>query len=109
MSFRVELTEKASNDLHRLMAWLAERSPGAEDRLSVRFDKALSRLESNPFTCGLAFENSDEFEDEVRHLLFETGKGRIYRALFIVRADVVKVLTIKAPGEKPARPDDLTS
>jgi plasmid stabilization system protein ParE len=108
MSYRVELTDRAYRDLDRLMNWLAERSPGAEERLLARFQKALIRLESNPFTCGFAFENS-EFPDELRHLLFETRKGRVYRALFVVRDDVVKVLTIRAPDEKPIRPDDLAT
>jgi plasmid stabilization system protein ParE len=108
MSFRVELTDRAYLDLDRLMAWLAERSPGSEDRLSARFHEALLRLESNPYTCGLAFEHL-ESREELRHLLFETRKGRIYRALFVVRGNLVKVLTIQAPGEKPIRPEDLTA
>ena len=106
MSFRVELAERAYQDLDRLMAWLAERSPGAEDRFSARSHEAILRLESNPFACGLAFE-SPEFAEELRHLLFETRKGRVYHALFIMRGDVVKVLSIQAPGEKPVRPEDL--
>ena len=105
MSYRVEMTDRAYRDLDRLMTWLAERSPSAEDRLYARFHKALSRLESNPFSCGLAFENS-EFPEELRHLLFETREGRVYRALFIVRGDVVTILSVRAPGEKPARPEE---
>ena len=105
MSFRVELTARALRDLDRLMAWLAERSPGSEDRLSTRLYQVLPRLETNPFVCGFAYENPD-FPEELRHLLFETRKNRVYRVLFIIRGDVVKVLCIRAPGEKPVRPDD---
>jgi hypothetical protein len=55
----------------------------------------------------LAYENPD-FPEELRHLLFKLSKkGRKYRALFIVREDVVKVLTIRAPGERPVRPEDI--
>jgi plasmid stabilization system protein ParE len=107
MSFRVELTEGAYADLDRLMGWLAERSsPAAADRLSARFYEALTRLESNPFSCGIAYENRF-FPEEIRHLLFKVWKGRSYRALFIVQGEVVRILCIRAPGEKPARPEDI--
>jgi plasmid stabilization system protein ParE len=101
MSFRVELTAGAYSDLDRLMTWLEERSShAAADRLSARFHKALDRLESRPLSCGLAFENR-YFPTEVRHLLFEVWKGKPYRALFIVQDDLVKILCIRAPGERP--------
>jgi hypothetical protein len=54
--------------------------------LSARFYEALDRLESRPFSCGLAYENR-YFPTEVRHLLFEVWKGKSYRALFIVQDD----------------------
>ena len=80
MSYRVELTEGAYADLDRLMDWLAQRSsPEAADRLSARFYEALPRLESNPFSCGLAYENRF-FPEEIRHLLFKVWKGKSYRA-----------------------------
>ena len=97
MSFRVEITAGAYADLDRLMAWLITRSsPEAAERLSARFYKALDRLESRPFSCGHAYENR-EFAEEIRHLLFEIWKGRPYRALFIVRDDLVKILCIRTP------------
>jgi plasmid stabilization system protein ParE len=56
MSYRVELTEGAYADFDRLTTSLAQRSPEAADRLSARFYEALSRLESHPHACGLAYE-----------------------------------------------------
>ena len=107
MSFHVELTASAYADLDRLMVWLEERSsPAAADRLSERFYKALDRLETRPFTCGIAYE-SRNFPTEVRHLLFEVWKGKPYRALFCVQNDVVKVICIRAPGEKPVKAKDI--
>ena len=102
------MTEGAYDVLDRLMGWLAERLPGAEDRLSSRFLEAIQRLETNPFTCGLAYENP-LFDEEVRHHLFETRKGRVYRALFVIRGSLVKVLCVRAPGEKPVQREDLGS
>jgi plasmid stabilization system protein ParE len=107
MSFRVELTAGAYADLDRLSAWIKGRSSeSAADRFFDRFDEALDRLESRPLSCGLAYENR-YFPQEVRHLLFEVWKGKPYRALFIVQDDVVKILCIRAPGEKPVKPKDV--
>lgn len=107
MSFRVELTAGAYADLDRLMAWLEERSSHeAAERLSARFCEALDRLESRPHSCGLAYENR-YFPEEIRHLLIEVWKSKPYRALFIVQADLVKILCIRAPGEKPVKPDEI--
>jgi hypothetical protein len=107
VSFRVELTAGAYGDLDRLMEWLEERSlPAQADRLSARFYAALERLEHRPLSCGLAYENH-YFPIEVRHLLFEVHKGKPYRALFIVQDKVVKILCIRAPGEKPVKPKDV--
>jgi hypothetical protein len=89
------------------MYWLSERSSlDAADRLSARFFESLFHLEANPFSCGLAYENR-HFVDEVRHLLFDASKGQTYRALFTVQGDVVRILCIRAPGEKPVRPRDI--
>jgi hypothetical protein len=109
MSFRVEMTDGAYVELDNRMDWLSKRSSlDAADRLSARFYESLSRLEFNPFSCGLAYENR-HFADEVRHLLFEVSKGQIYRALFTVKGDVVKILCVRAPGEKPVRPKDIAT
>ncbi len=69
------------------------------------FNEALPRLESFPYSCGLAYENA-VFPEELRHLLFGFKKGRLYRALFIIRGDLVKILCIRAPGERPIKPED---
>jgi hypothetical protein len=107
MSYRVELTVGALADLDRLMAGLEERSSSeTADRLSARFYEALDRLESRPLSCGLAYENR-YFPKEVRHLLFDVWKGKPYRALFVVQDDLVRILCIRAPGEKPVKSKDV--
>lgn len=107
MTFRVRLTKDAAADFERRLTILAERSPEAALRLNVRFEKALFRLRDFPFTCGLAYENP-AFPEELRNLLFGVHSKRRYRALFVIREDEVVVLAIRAPGEKPIHPDDLS-
>jgi hypothetical protein len=106
MNYRVELTEGALGDLDRLTAQLAERWPEGSERITARFYAALARLESFPLACGLAYE-SRFFPHEVRHLMFDIRKGRTYRAVFAVQGDCVRVLAVRAPGEKPVKPEDI--
>ena len=84
MTYRVQLTEGALADLDRLTTNLAQWSPEAADRLTRHFHEALPRLESFPIACGLAYESAD-FDEPIRHLLFDLRRGRTYRALFVVR------------------------
>jgi plasmid stabilization system protein ParE len=106
MSFQVEITETAYADLDRMLGWLAEHSSEAAARLSAQFERALNRLESFPFSCGQAYENSLVSED-LRHLLFGIRKGRSCRALFVIRGVVVTILRIRGPGQQPATREDL--
>ncbi len=107
MSYHVRLTRDAEADLEERITSLAERSPEAAQRLNDRFEKALFRLRDFPLSCGLAHE-IPRFAEELRHLLFGIHPRRLYRALFTVRGDEVVILAIRAPGEKPVRPGDVT-
>ena len=106
MRFRVELSKPAEADLDQLLASLRVRSPRAAERLACGFWKALAALHSHPFPCGLAYESPD-FSEDLRHRLFWINAKRKYRALFVVRGEVVHVASIRAPGEKPVRPGDI--
>ena len=106
MTYHVEISSRAEADLDRLLTALGELSPKASSRLARKFWQAIKRLRSYPLACGLAYENR-HFPEEMRHLLFFVNPRKKYRALFFVRSDVVHVLCIRAPGEKPVRPKDI--
>jgi plasmid stabilization system protein ParE len=106
MSYPIELTARAEADINRIYDQLSRRSPEGAVRWYESFWDAVERLRVNPFTCALAFEH-EEFEEELRHFLFGTRKGRTYRALFVVREDVVKIVAVRWPGERPMKPEDI--
>jgi hypothetical protein len=39
--------------------------------------------------------------------IFRTRRGRTYRALFVIRGDIVQILCVRGPGEKPVKPEDI--
>jgi plasmid stabilization system protein ParE len=108
MSFRVMLTTNAARDFEHRLTTLAGRSPALALRLNERFEKALLRLRDFPLSCGVAYKNPS-FSEDLRHVLFGARPKRKYRALFVVRDDEVVILAIRAPGEKPVKPNDVIS
>jgi plasmid stabilization system protein ParE len=106
MSYRVVLTARAEADLDRIYGRLAQGSPEGAARWYESFWSATERLKTQPFLCNLAHEH-DRFQEEVRHLLFGTKRGRTYRALFVVRANSVIIVAVRWPGERPLRPSDV--
>ncbi len=108
MSYEVAISRRAEADLDRLLAKLKDSSPKASARLARNFWKALQRLRSYPLACGLAYENR-YFSEELRHLLFFANPHKKYKALFVVRGDVVHILCIRAPGERPVKPFDVAT
>jgi plasmid stabilization system protein ParE len=106
MTYQVELSSRAEADLDRLLTTTGEASPKAYRRLARNFWQAVKRVRTYPLACGLAYEKR-YFSEELRHLLFFVNPRRKYRALFFVRGNVVHVLCIRAPGEKPVRPKDI--
>lgn len=66
----------------------------------------MEQLTTTPENCSLAPEN-DDHEEEIRHILFKTRRGKTYRAIFIIRTDTVFVLHIRGPGQDLTEPDEL--
>ncbi len=106
MTYRVQPTAQAEADIDRIFNWLFERSPEGARRWYEAFWDSAERLESFPLSCGVAPE-SDDFPEEVRQMFFKTRRGRTYRALFVIRADIVHILCVRGPGERPVRPEDI--
>jgi plasmid stabilization system protein ParE len=106
MTYRVQPTAQAEADIDRIFAWLSERSPDGARRWYEAFLDGVQRLESSPISFALAPED-DEFDEDLRQLLFRTRRGRTYRALFVVRGDVVHILCVRGPGERPIKPEDI--
>lgn len=106
MIYRVDLLPHAERDLGRNYAWLAERSMAGADAWMRALRAKLESLERNPYQFGLAPE-ADTSNVEVRQFLFKTRRGRVYRGLFVIDGDEVKVLHIRGPGQRPLRPDEL--
>jgi toxin ParE1/3/4 len=98
MKYHVVLLSKAESDLNAAADWIAKQSPSAADRWLDQFVEALLSLEIGPQRCGLAPENV-AVPHEVRQLVFRPRRGRVFRALFTIVEDEVRVLRIRGAGQ----------
>jgi plasmid stabilization system protein ParE len=103
MTYRVEIADQVDRDADAILEWL--HSQHATDAAVAWFrglGEAIDSLAQFPSRCPLAHEDR-EFDFEVRQLLYGR-KPHIYRVLFTIEGDVVRVLHIRHGRRKPGLP-----
>ena len=101
MAFRVELSNRAQADITAIYDWLRSQPAGdAGERWFAALREAISSLSSLPLRCPVAPE-SRESPVEVHQLLYGR-KPHVYRILFAVEGDVVRVLHLRHGRRRPA-------
>jgi plasmid stabilization system protein ParE len=96
----------AKADYWEIFEYIEQRSPIGAEHWQAACEEALKRLANDPQTCGYAPENRRS-KNSIRQALFKTKSGLMYRALFTIDGDEVKVHQIRGPGEGPVHPDEL--
>jgi plasmid stabilization system protein ParE len=105
MSFRVEITVRAAEEVRQGFRWLAERSPAAAERWRASLLAAIASLAEAPDRCALAPEE-EWYQGGLRQLL-HGKRRRVYRILFEVRGDVALILCVRHAAQALLEPDDL--
>jgi plasmid stabilization system protein ParE len=107
MSFQVEITDGAHEDIARNALWWAEHHSYEQ---AVRWKDAIyeqiTALSLTPDRHSLAAENPD-FDFEIREKLVGMGPRRGYRAVFTIQHGVVYVLTVQRGSQDSLRPEDI--
>lgn len=105
MLYRVVVQRLARADLRVAFQWAAKRAPQTAARWLDRFERALQTLERQPESRPLARE-SKRVGIELREFLF--GKRPyVFRSLFIIEGDVVRILRIRRAQRRPLSSVDL--
>lgn len=108
MAFRVIVLARARQDVASIHDWIADRSADGARHWLDEFEKAATALESNPHLAPVTPESS-RFGIEVRQILFRTRAGRMYRAVFTVVGEEVRILRVRGPGQPPLRRGDIST
>lgn len=92
MTYQVEITPQAEEELSGIVGYIAQRAPQAAQRFADNIRIAIGGLEELPHRCSVARESLGH-RDEIRELLF--GRRRNYRVLFSIRGQKVIILGIR--------------
>ena len=98
MTYRVEITGPASDDINTTLAWLERELPDSAQPWYERVVNDIRSLKELPQRCPVAPESYDSGA-ELRHLL--SGKGRhVYRIIFCIEDECVYVLHVMHGARK---------
>ena len=106
MTYRVRTLRKAEADIRSITNYICKRSPQGAAAWLDAYRQARTRLADNAESCGAADEN-EYFDIDVKHALFKTRRGRLYRLLFTIVDDEVRILRVRGSGQAPVGPEDL--
>src|SRR5262249_6053442 len=106
MAYRVSVLARAERDVDTIAAWLFNRSPRGARRWLLAYESIKEKLDEDPLRYGLAPEDG-RFDHQLRQIFFKTRRGRIYRAVFAVIGNEVRVLRVRGPHQPLLRRRDL--
>ncbi len=105
MTYRVKLQRLAAGDLQAYFEYVARFSQPDALRWLDRFHTAMQTLDQRPDRCSWARENGT-IDVELRELLF--GKRpAVFRVIFTIDEDTVRILRIQRGQRKSLSPDEL--
>jgi plasmid stabilization system protein ParE len=106
MMRRLIIFPRAEQDAQRIFDWLAARSPQGADNWFIALEDAIKRLLDNPTVYALAPED-EAVHCDLRQFLFRTRHGNIYRGLFTIVGNEIRVLRLRGPGQPPLAQDEI--
>jgi hypothetical protein len=86
--------------------WISKRSKQGALAWLNAYEQALVRLSEHAESCAAATEDR-EFDLPLKQALFHTPHGRVYRAVFTICGDEVRILRVRGPGQPPLQEDEL--
>ena len=106
MTYRLVIVWPAEVDVDGIYAYLLERSPQGAAAWYQAFLACTRRITGQPLACSIAAENA-EFDFEIRQALFKTRHGVLYRCVFTVVDDEVRILRVRGRGQAPLSGADV--
>ncbi|MBI3838461.1 MAG: type II toxin-antitoxin system RelE/ParE family toxin [Planctomycetia bacterium] len=105
MKYRVIIQPRALADLEAGFEYVALQNQPAAARWLSRFLSAIDGLADLPERCSIARE-SELVGKEIRQLLFGRRPG-VWRALFVIESDAVRVLCLRHSARQDVSAEDL--
>lgn len=106
MKFVVVVLSAAQADADAIHAWLAERSLQGATNWREAYRNALTGLCQDALQHVFADERRRVNRD-LRQKQFKTHRGRIYRLIYLIVENEVRILRVRGPGQSSLDADDL--
>jgi plasmid stabilization system protein ParE len=106
MTRRLKIFPRAEQDAQKIFDWIHERSAQGAHHWFSALESAVEKVRRDPQIFALAPE-SRFVPGDLRQFLFKTRQGKVYRGLFTVTDDEIRVLRIRGPGQPPLSPDEI--
>lgn len=104
MTYRIEITAGAEQEIESAYAYIAQVAPFAAQRWKQGIRAAIRSLAHNPERFGMAPE-SNNFPYRVRQLLY--GRKRNHRILYTVMDDYVGILAVRHSAQDAFDPNSF--
>ena len=106
MTFHVRTLPKAEADIRSIIKYIHKRSPQGAAAWVDAYERARKHLAE--FAEGSSEADENEFFDiDVKQRLFNTRRGRVYRLVFTIVGDEVRILRVRGSAQAPIDPEDL--
>jgi plasmid stabilization system protein ParE len=98
-SYKINIQPRALRDALRIHDWIAQDSPRNAAKWYAGLIDAIDSLAQFPERCKRAPEN-ESFSEDIRQLLYGKRRG-VYRILFTIHEDIVRVLHVRHGAREP--------
>ena len=105
MSFSVEYTLNAQQEIEEAYLWIRERASRAAEKWRDELIAQIEELAQNPARHPPAPESS-KFTREIRQMLFRKRRSQ-FRIFYTIDRKRVVILSVRRSARKPLEGDDL--
>ncbi len=107
MRCTVKTLRRANADIREITDYIFQRSPSGAVAWLDALERAKNRLADYADGCSEAEENH-RLDIDVKQSLFKTRRGLVYRLVFTIVDQEVRILRVRGPGQAPIEPEDLS-
>ena len=108
MTLRLKILRRAEEDAQQIYDYIKKRSPRGAVDWWLAFDDAATKALDDLVEIATAPENH-LVSYELQQVLFKTKRGRMYRFVFTIVGDELRILRVRGPGQPVLGPDELPS
>jgi plasmid stabilization system protein ParE len=106
MTYRLVILRRAQDDVERIAHWLRKRSHAGMIAWRYALGDALQEILAEPLRWSRVAEGK-RLPVGLRQFLFRTRAGNVYRIVYFIEGCDIRILRVRAPGQRPLRPKDV--